>query len=271
MKKDKKVLKAHQGMAHVPKQNTKMGSQPTSTSDKAASMAMFLPPPSRTRGPIAPRPQLPRIQRDSPLRQPAVVGPPIKRPPRISDGPLDGGGRGITGGIRRRPPPTAAQQKEINTGREIDRRMRGNKVVRDNQADMKSRYDAALKKRGGAMQVFNEQMDYYRGGRKGKRPERIDPFKGMSSREQRRAKNASRSEFDETNRQVRKQMGTQTKPRQPRVGLGGIQLSPFKTVPQRRNKGGAVKKKYSEVKTLKQGGYVSRAKYGSVDNLNKKK
>ena len=271
MKKDKKVIKAHQGMAHVPKQNTKMGSQPTSTSDKAASMAMFLPPPSRTRGPIAPRPQLPRIQRDSPLRQPAVVGPPIKRPPRISDGPLDGGGRGITGGIRRRPPPTAAQQKEINTGREIDRRMRGNKVVRDNQADMKSRYDAALKKRGGAMQVFNEQMDYYRGGRKGKRPERIDPFKGMSSREQRRAKNASRSEFDETNRQVRKQMGTQTKPRQPRVGLGGSQLSPFKTGLQRRNKGGAVKKKYSEVKTLKQGGYVSRAKYGSVDNLNKKK
>ena len=37
------------------------------------------------------------------------------------------------------------------------------------------------------------------------------------------------------------------------------------------NKGGAVKKKYSEVKTLKQGGYVSRAKYGSVDNLKKKK
>jgi len=37
------------------------------------------------------------------------------------------------------------------------------------------------------------------------------------------------------------------------------------------NKGGAVKKKYTEVKTLKQGGYVSRAKYGSVDNLKKKK
>ena len=44
----------------------------------------------RTRGPIAPRPQPLRTQ-----IEPAVVQQPIKRrrPPRISDGPLDGGGR----------------------------------------------------------------------------------------------------------------------------------------------------------------------------------
>jgi hypothetical protein len=36
-------------------------------------------------------------------------------------------------------------------------------------------------------------------------------------------------------------------------------------------KGGAVKKKYAQVKTMNNGGYVSRAKYGVVDNLKKKK
>jgi len=148
--------------------------------------------------------------------------------------------------------------------------------------------------KGGMNNVMQEVLDYYRGGRKGKRPERIDPFKGMSSRERRRAQNATRSELDETNRQVRKQMGTQRKPRQPRVGLGGIQTPllgtpisyPQQAMPrpevsypqyldprilQKRNKGGVVKKKYAEIKTLKQGGYISRAKYGSVDNLKKKK
>ena len=192
--KDKKVIKAHQGMAHVPK-----------------------PTQGKTRGPIAPRPQRPRTQ-----IEPAVVQQPIKRrrPPRISDGPLDGGGRGAattrkvapsTSGffpnfpsLVKRRKPTRAEQKEINTGREIERRMRGNKVVRDNQADLQRRQNAELKRRGGALQVFKENMDYYRGGRKGKRPERVDPFKGMSSRERRRAQNATRSEFDETNRQVRK-------------------------------------------------------------------
>jgi len=212
--------------------------------------------------------------------------------------------------------------------------MRGNRVVADNQANIQRRADAEIKRRGGRDKLQAEQMDYYRGRGKVKRPERIDPFKGMSSRERRRAQNATRSEFDETNRQVRKQMGTQRKPRQELIRtapqpirkprpLGGIQIPdllgaigkptqsiprpevsspqnqptvqqtyrPRKnergtpslvdqiaatrvattTPPQLRNKGGVVKKKYTEVKALKQGGYVSRAKYGSVDNLKKKK
>ena len=271
MKKDKKVVKAHQGMAHVPKKTSSI-TPPTQQPTKTRSLSE----PSKIQAPIKQRPT-PTISETRKVA-PSTSG----FFPSLEDYRI------------RRRKPTRAQQKEINTGREIERRMRGNKVVRDNQANIQRRADAELKRRGGARQVFNEQMDYFRGGRKGKRPERIDPFKGMSSRERRRAQNATRSELDETNRQVRKQMGTQRKPRQPRVGLGGIQTPLIGTptsypqqamsrpevsypqqldprILQRRNKGGVVKKKYAEIKTLKQGGYISRAKYGSVDNLKKKK
>jgi len=278
--KNKKVVKAHQGMAHVPKKTSSI-IPPTQQPTKTRS----LPEPSKIQAPIKQRPT-----------------------PTISDG---GGGRGATTTrkvapstsgffpsledyrIRRRK-PTRAEQREMDTQKEINKRMRDNKVVQRSRADLKGRRDAAIKKRGGMNNVMQEVLDYYRGGRKGKRPERIDPFKGMSSRERRRAQNATRSELDETNRPVRKQMGTQRKPRQPRVGLGGIQTPllgtpisyPQQAMPrpevsypqyldprilQKRNKGGVVKKKYAEIKTLKQGGYISRAKYGSVDNLKKKK
>ena len=112
--KNKKVIKAHEGMAHVPRQspaNKGMGS-PKNMSTNDPSHPQYRPPAPafardamriadlikkkaqdklRTRGPIAPRPQRPRTQ-----IEPAVVQQPIKRrrPPRISDGPLDGGGRG---------------------------------------------------------------------------------------------------------------------------------------------------------------------------------
>ena len=230
--KGKKVLKAHQGMAHVPKPTQGQTTGPINNLKKqfeggqtpafARDAMRKAQDKLRTRGPIAPRPQRPRIQRDSPLRQPAVVGPPIKRPPRISDGPLDGGGRGT-----------------------------------------------------------------------------ITPRK-LTSREKRRQGNRFKSSADEFMRQYAKQRKPRQprQPRQDRVGMPYVNPAadnfpigkPNPTIRQiprvlaqpqmadqrmeqllRRNKGGAVKKKYAEVKTLKQGGYVSRAKYGSVDNLNKKK
>jgi hypothetical protein len=103
--KDKNVIKAHRGMAHIPRQrinrqrpiNTQVaslkdrfegGQTPASARDAMRKAREKL----RTRGPIAPRPQPLRTQ-----IEPAVVPiqQPIKRrrPPRISDGPLDGGGR----------------------------------------------------------------------------------------------------------------------------------------------------------------------------------
>ncbi len=102
--KDKKVVKAHRGMAHIPRQRPIGGPSPKRRPTDPQAIPKFAREPvgrardllkAKTRGPIAPRPQRPRIQRDSPLIEPAVVQQPIKRrqPPRISDGPLDGGGR----------------------------------------------------------------------------------------------------------------------------------------------------------------------------------
>ena len=126
--KDKKVIKAHQGMAHIPRQrinrqrpiNTEVaslkdrfsgGKTPAFARDAMSKAKDKL----RTRGPIAPRPQPLRTQ-----IEPAVVQQPIKRrrPPRISDGPLDGGGRGITGGIRQRPVmDSRARRRALNAGK----------------------------------------------------------------------------------------------------------------------------------------------------------
>jgi len=207
MKKNKKVIKAHQGMAHVPK-----------------------PTQGKTRGPIAPRPQPLRTQ-----IEPAVVQQPIKRrrPPRISDGPLDGGGRGTI------------------TPRKLTSR---EKRRRDN--------------------AFKSQADeMFRQYNKRRQPRQLTP-------EQQRVINIR-------NPQQPPLIGTPVSfpqrlslPRQPRVAMpytGKITandgVTPYNPATSNfpMNKSGAVKKKYAEIKTLKQGGYVSRAKYGSVDNLNKKK
>ena len=188
--KSKKVVKAHQGMAHVPRPKQRP-TAPAFARDAMSKAQDKL----KTRAPIAPRPQPLRTQ-----IEPAVVQQPIKRrrPPRISDGPLDGGGRRT-----------------------------------------------------------------------------ITPRK-LTSREKRRQGNAFKSQADEMFRQYNKQR----KPRQPRVAMpytGKITandgVTPYNPATSNfpMNKSGAVKKKYAEIKTLKQGGYVSRAKYGSVDNLNKKK
>jgi len=272
--KGKKVIKAHQGFAADGSKATAEQSKPKSQSVSVApqgqvgSLRRRAPPPSQPRATL------------------------VKEPVRALPKPMDEkDGRGQPLQIRRNlnyslPP---GYMKEMDTQREINKRMRGNKVVADNQANIQRRKSAEIKRRGGREKLFMEEIDYIIGGRKGKRPEQVDPFKGMSSRERRRAQNAQKSEFDETNRQVRKQMGTQRKPRQPRP-LGGIQIPGVLAEPQfgdrrtidyrsplpnartqRSNKGGVVKKKYTEIKTLKQGGYVSRAKYGSVDNLKKKK
>ena len=304
--KSKKVIKAHQGFAAD-------GSRATAEQSKPKSQSVSARPQGQVATAQAPR--TPRVVQDKVLQSERRRNPNFDTEYRLST-------------------LSPSEKKELNTQREINTRMRGNKVVTDNQAELQRRNAAEIKRRGGRDKLQAEQMDYYRGRGKVKRPERIDPFKGMSSRERRRAQNATRSEFDETNRQVRKQMGTQRKPRQELIRtapqpirkprpLGGIQIPdllgaigkptqsiprpevsspqnqptvqqtyrPRKnergtpslvdqiaatrvattTPPQLRNKGGVVKKKYTEVKALKQGGYVSRAKYGSVDNLKKKK
>jgi len=277
--KSKKVVKAHQGFAADGSRATAEQSKPKSQSVSVApqgqvgSLRRRAPPPSQPRATL------------------------VKEPVRALPKPMDEkDGRGQPVQIRRNLIPPPGFRKEMDTQIEINKRMRGNKVVADNQANIQRRADAELKRRGGRDQLQAEQMDYYLGGRKGKRPERVDPFKGMSSRERRRAQNATRSEFDETNRQVRKQMGTQRKPRQaapqpirqPNLvldniknfnapkptklgGLLGRKPVPTNAVPVNsfQNKGGAVKKKYGI--EYKKGGYVSRSTYGSVDNLKTKR
>jgi len=238
--KGKKVIKAHEGMAHVPRP----------TQGKTA-RGPIVPPTKLTR-----RPTAPAFARDAMSKAQEKM---IKRGPLAPTvGTINAMQRDLI-------------TKERATQDEIRKRMRGNKVASDAYTEVNRRADAEIKRRGGMKSLEEEYKNstYVKTrGRKGKRPERLDPFKGMSSRERRRLKNAGQSEYDEINRQVRKQMGTQRKPRQP------IPKSVYTDTlkgPQvlGRNKGGAVKKKYAEVKTLKQGGYVSRAKYGSTNNLKK--
>jgi len=203
--KSKKVVKAHQGFAADGSKATAEQSKPKSQSVSVApqgqvgSLRRRAPPPSQPRATL------------------------VKEPVRALPKPMDEkDGRGQPLQIRRNlnyslPP---GYMKEMDTQREINKRMRGNKVVADNQANIQRRKSAEIKRRGGREKLFQnqlmEEIDYYMGGTKGKRPEQVDPFKGMSSRERRRAQNAQKSEFDETNRQVRKQMGTQRKPRRPK-------------------------------------------------------
>jgi len=293
--KGKKVIKAHQGFAADGSRATAEQSKPKSQSVSVApqgqvgSLRRRAPPPSQPRATL------------------------VKEPVRALPKPMDEkDGRGQPLQIRRNlnyslPP---GYMKEMDTQREINKRMRGNKVVADNQANIQRRADAELKRRGGRDQLQAEQMDYYLGGRKGKRPERVDPFKGMSSRERRRAQNATRSEFDETNRQVRKQMGTQRKPR----NVNQLQYPSSRPVPTNANNiknfnesnanniknfnapkptklGGLLGRKPVPTNAVpvnsfqnkggavkkkygieyKKGGYVSRSTYGSVDNLKTKR
>jgi len=375
MKKDKKVIKAHQGMAHVPKQNIEQGINKSSEIDRLIgrgsqpSPAVLRPSPPRTRGPIAPRPQRPRIQRDSPLIEPAVVRQPIKRkrPPRISDGALDGGGRPQVGYPAVTPRKLTSREK----------RRQGNRFK--SQADEMFRQFNKQRKQIKPRQprIATEQ------------PVRSDPFGGMcpspdtlinlSGNKAKQAGELAVGDMVYTQHENTLKWGDYTvshvsiisdskrlklvfntteivcslshkmyvdnkgwtkaedmqsddvvsghtlkdvmeweagdvvkitvkdahsyiaagllshnksiaypfrQPNQPRVAMPYVNPAALDSSPlakpinrgpmpnartQRRNKGGAVKKKYSEVKTLKQGGYVSRAKYGSVDNLNKKK
>ena len=294
--KNKKVVKAHQGMAHVPKSNT------TSTAPTRAQPSGARDLKEINAGQVGALKQAKRVRPTgltNDLNIKAARAAYSSRP----RGEIDSRGQPLQ--------LTPYDRKERETGREIARRMDGNKVVQRSKADTKRRAEAEIKRRGGRDKLQIERLDAALTG--GKRPARIDPYRGMDERAKRRAMNAAKSEYDETTRQVRKDMGTQRKPVRPRQPkprpLGGIQ-TPFsrpikgrsqpirsladqikavnidgsRTLQENKgpvrelegfqttyNKGGAVKKKYSEVKTLKQGGYVSRAKYGSVDNLKKKK
>ena len=301
--KNKKVVKAHQGMAHVPKSNT------TSTAPTRAQPSGARAINDINAGQVAALNKF-NEKRVRPTNSRRVN-------PNIVSGEIDGRGQPLQ--------LTPYDKKERETGREIARRMDGNKVVQRSKADTKRRAEAEIKRRGGRDKLRMERLVAALTG--GKRPARIDPYRGMDERAKRRAMNAAKSEYDETTRQVRKDMGTQRKPVRPRQptaqpirqptplgqpmrlpkDFGGRKPRPIQprqqppligtpiSFPQRAmslprqpnktkpfslgplpenftmNKGGAVKKKYSEVKTLKQGGYVSRAKYGSVDNLKKKK
>ena len=350
--KGKKVLKAHQGMAHVPRQspaNKGMGA-PKNMSTNDPSHPQYRPPAPafardamrkaqdklRTRGPIAPRPQRPRIQRETPLIEPAVVPiqQPIKRrrPPRISDGPLDGGGRPQVGYPAVTPRKLTSREK----------RRQGNRFK--SQADeMFRQYDKQRKQiKPRQPRIATEQ------------PVRPDPFGGtcpspdtlinLSGNKAKQAGELAVGDMVYTQHENTLKWGdytvshvsiisdskrlklvfntteivcslshkmyvdnkgwTKAEDMQSDDVVSGHTLKdvmeweagdvvkitvkdahsyiaagllshnkkyayPYVNPAQRRNKGGAVKKKYSEVKTLKQGGYVSRAKYGSTNNLKK--
>jgi len=233
--KDKKVIKAHQGMAHVPRQNSEI--------DRL--IGRVRPSPPRTRGPIAPRPQRPRIQRDSPLIEPAVVQQPIKRrrPPRISDGPLDGGGRG-----------TITPRKL--TSRE--KRRQGNRFK--SQADEmfrqfnKQRKQIKPRQPRVAMPYVNPAADDFGIGR----PNVVQPYKpnpfvdnvvNVSPRF-----NSSTALTDRFTKQIEAQRKAFNEQNQNRLQM-------------RRSKGGDIKKYATG--GLNNGMTKSRTKYGTVDNKKK--
>ena len=106
--KSKKVVKAHQGMAHIPRQRPIGGPSPKRRPTDPQAIPKFARESvgrardllkGKTRGPIAPRPQAPTIQQPKPVRQPSVIKPmikPVRPTPIQSDA---GGGRGQIGQI----------------------------------------------------------------------------------------------------------------------------------------------------------------------------
>ena len=218
--KDKKVIKAHQGMAHVPK-----------------------PTQGKTRGPIATKPQPLRTQ-----IEPAVVQQPIKRrrPPRISDGPSDGGGRGITGGIRQRPvmDSRARRRRDNAVKSELDEIRR--------QSSKRKRRRLPIRQPRVAM-PYNPAVDDFGIGRPNiGRPNVVQPYKPnplvdniVNVLPRFNSSTALTDRF--------------TKP---------IDRGPMPNArTQRRNKGGDIKKYATG--GLNKGMTKSRTKYGTVDNKKK--
>ena len=322
--KGKKVIKAHEGMAHVPK-----STQGQLTRQK----------------PIAPRPQLPRIQRETPLRQPAVVGQPIKRrrPPRISDGALDGGGRRtitprkLTSREKRRRDNAFKSQademfRRYNKSRQpriATEQPKGirlptspRKLTPDQQSAICPSPDTLINlsnnktTQAGKLAVGDtvytqhentlEWGDYTvshisiipdserlklvfdtteivcslshkmyvdnKGWTKAEDMKLNDVVSGHTLKDimEWEAGDVVKITVEDAHSYIaagllshNKSIAYLSPPNQPRVAM------PYVNPAQRRNKGGSVKKKYSEVKTLKQGGYISRAKYGSTNNLKK--
>jgi len=228
--KDKKVITAHRGMAHVPRQrinrkrpiNTQVaslkdrfegGQTPAFARDAMRKAREKL----RTRGPIAPRPQPIRTQ-----IEPAVVQQPIKRrrPPRISDGSLDGGGR-------RTITPRKLTSRE--------RRRQGN-AFKSQADEMFRQYDKQRKPR----QLTPDQQSV------------INFMNPMNPQQ-------STALTDRFTKQIEAQRKAFNEQNKNNLNQSRLQM--------RRSKGGDIKK-YS-TGGLNNGMTKSRTKYGTVDNKKK--
>jgi len=256
--KDKKVITAHRGMAHVPRQrinrkrpiNTQVaslkdrfegGQTPAFARDAMRKAREKL----RTRGPIAPRPQPIRTQ-----IEPAVVQQPIKRrrPPRISDGSLDGGGR-------RTITPRKLTSRE--------RRRQGN-AFKSQADEMFRQYDKQRKQIKPrqprvAMPYVNPAADNFPIGR----PNVVQPYKpnpfvdnvvNVSPRF-----NSSTALTDRFTKQIEAQRKAFNEQNKNNLNQSRLQM--------RRSKGGDIKKYATG--GLNNGMTKSRTKYGTVDNKKK--
>tara|TARA_X000001382_G_scaffold106399_1_gene81783 strand:+ start:636 stop:1502 length:867 start_codon:yes stop_codon:yes gene_type:complete len=277
--KNKKVVKAHQGMAHVPKSNTTSTAptraQPTgarlaTTDVKRPTRSVVDPSKSRPTKAINLSNATTRKNYTDNLVKDLVTKNPFNKPTRrpLTKAEKDQGMRyaNPTGTLVSMPDPKPTRRPTAIDAKEIERLIRPGPVGEPMDERARRRRDNALKSE-------------------------LDEAMRQASKRPRRPRQPTVQPIRQpTPLRLPKDFGgKKRKPRQPRQQppLIGTPVSfpqqvmtrPEVSYPQQfdprilqlRNKGGVVKKKYAEVKTLKQGGYVSRAKYGSVDNLKKKK
>jgi len=257
--KSKKVVKAHQGMAHIPRQRPASPIEKKTRArrlDRARRAVNSIN--ERTRGPIAereinpkstayspkkfninpstgqfrgaPRPQAPTIQQPKPVRQPSVIKPmikPVRPTPIQSDA---GGGRGQALNIRQPYTPRKLTSRE--------------KRRRDNF--FKSEFD-----------------EMRRQANKNRRPRRPRPLGGIQTPnllgaigDQVGYPQQSTALTDRFTKQQQELVQAQNKNN---LNQNRLQMQ--------RNKGGDVKK-YAEG-GLNKGMTKSRTKYGTVDNKKK--
>lgn len=256
--KNKKVVKAHQGMAHIPRQRpiNKGRGAPRGMSPNDPSSPQYSPPApafakdsinkardllkAKTRGIIAPRPQAPTIVGPKPVRQPAVIKP-VRPTPIQSDA---GGGRGQIG-----PRKLTSREKR-----------RRNNLFKSEFDEMRRQVNKERRPRRPIRQPrvampYNPAADDFGIGR----PNVVQPYKPNPLVDNIINVSPRFNPFTALTDRFNKPIGGS-------LALGNRGPMPNART-QRRNKGGDVKK-YA-VGGLNKGMTKSRTKYGTVDNKKK--
>jgi len=276
--KSKKVVKAHQGMAHIPRQRPIGGPSPKRRPTDPQAIPKFAREPvgrardllkAKTRGPIAPRPQAPTIQQPKPVRQPAVIKParptPIQSDASVGRGPIGQiGPRKLTSREKRRR-DNAVKSELDELSRQFSKRRRRRLPIRQPRVAM----------------PYNPVVDDFGIGR----PNVVQPYKpnplvdnivNVSPRFN--SSTALTDRFTKQNIAAVDRFNKQNTASMDRFNKQNIAAvdrfnKPIDRGPmpnartQRRNKGGDVKK-YA-VGGLNKGMTKSRTRYGTVDNKKK--